>query len=87
MPMLRLPLIDFSDDERQQIESFVGANLVPMFGYETSDGRHNDPLELPISIAPTPAQIGVERDPHVIEKVGGPGRTRTCDNTVMSGAF
>ena len=21
------------------------------------------------------------------EKVGGPGRTRTCDNTVMSGAF
>ena len=24
---------------------------------------------------------------HAFEKVGGPGRTRTCDNTVMSGAF
>jgi integrase len=23
----------------------------------------------------------------VIERIGGPGRTRTCDNTVMSGAF
>jgi len=23
----------------------------------------------------------------VFEKIGGPGRTRTCDNTVMSGAF
>ena len=23
----------------------------------------------------------------LIEKIGGPGRTRTCDNTVMSGAF
>jgi len=27
------------------------------------------------------------RLPQVIEKIGGPGRTRTCDNTVMSGAF
>jgi integrase len=28
-------------------------------------------------------------EPHleIIEKIGGPGRTRTCDNTVMSGAF
>jgi Phage integrase family len=26
-------------------------------------------------------------DYQVIEKIGGPGRTRTCDNTVMSGAF
>ncbi len=25
--------------------------------------------------------------PQVPEKIGGPGRTRTCDNTVMSGAF
>jgi hypothetical protein len=23
----------------------------------------------------------------VVEKIGGPGRIRTCDNTVMSGAF
>jgi hypothetical protein len=31
----------------------------------------------------------VEGDPkaQLIEKIGGPGRTRTCDNTVMSGAF
>jgi hypothetical protein len=25
--------------------------------------------------------------PKGIENIGGPGRTRTCDNTVMSGAF
>jgi hypothetical protein len=39
------------------------------------------------NIAPTEAQMGEERDSYLIEKIGGPGRTRTCDNTVMSGAF
>jgi hypothetical protein len=29
--------------------------------------------------------MGTERDSYVLEKIGGPGRTRTCDNTVMSG--
>jgi len=39
------------------------------------------------NIAPTKAQMSEERDSYLIEKIGGPGRTRTCDNTVMSGAF
>ena len=39
------------------------------------------------NIAPTTAQMSEERNSYGIEKFGGPGRTRTCDNTVMSGAF
>jgi hypothetical protein len=35
---------------------------------------------------PTSHEEG-EALPQVIENIGGPGRTRTCDNTVMSGAF
>ena len=35
---------------------------------------------------PTPSG-GDAAESQVIEKIGGPGRTRTCDNTVMSGAF
>ncbi len=36
---------------------------------------------------PTTTQMSEERDPQVFERIGGRGRTRTCDNTVMSGAF
>ena len=35
---------------------------------------------------PTPSD-GSETETQVIQNIGGPGRTRTCDNTVMSGAF
>lgn len=38
MPALRPSLIDFSDDEVQRIDSFVGAN---------DHGRYDDPLEPP----------------------------------------
>jgi hypothetical protein len=35
---------------------------------------------------PNPSE-GEDSIPQALEKIGGPGRTRTCDNTVMSGAF
>ena len=31
--------------------------------------------------------IEIEKNNFVISKIGGPGRTRTCDNGVMSTAF
>jgi integrase len=47
----------------------------------------NTESEICVPIAcPNPEPEG-DPEPQVIEKIGGPGRTRTCDNTVMSGAF
>jgi hypothetical protein len=48
--------------------------------------RNTDPqICVPIA-CPNPHEEG-DALPQLIEKIGGPGRTRTCDNTVMSGAF
>ena len=59
-----------------------------MMLFRNTEGKICVPITCPNqNTTPTTAQMGVERDPYVIEKVGGPGRTRTCDNTVMSGAF
>jgi hypothetical protein len=40
-----------------------------------------------VPIACPPPANGDEAESQHTENIGGPGRTRTCDNTVMSGAF
>ena len=40
-----------------------------------------------VSFACRDEETAQATQPQAIEKIGGPGRTRTCDNTVMSGAF
>ncbi len=56
--------------------------------FRNTEGQICVPVACPNrNIAPTKAQMSAERGSCLIEKIGGPGRTRTCDNTVMSGAF
>ena len=66
---------------RQQLKSNVML-------FRNTEGQICVPTACPNqNIAPTEAQMSAERDSYLVEKDGGPGRTRTCDNTVMSGAF
>jgi hypothetical protein len=56
--------------------------------FRNTEGEICVPIACPHqNTAPTSAQMSEERDSYPFEKIGGPGRTRTCDNTVMSGAF
>jgi hypothetical protein len=56
--------------------------------FRNTEGRICVPIACPNqNTTPTSAQMSEERESYVLEKIGGPGRTRTCDNTVMSGAF
>ena len=47
----------------------------------------NTEMEICVPTACPPPDFEGDAESHPIEKIGGPGRTRTCDNTVMSGAF
>lgn len=66
---------------RQQLK----ANVVL---FRNTEGQICVPIACPNrNIAPTNGHKSEDPDSYLIEKIGGPGRTRTCDNTVMSGAF
>ena len=48
--------------------------------------RNSEPVDCVPFACRDPDDEGLV-DSQTIEKIGGPGRIRTCDNTVMSGAF
>jgi hypothetical protein len=54
--------------------------------FRNTEGQICVPIACPNENTPsTSAQMSEERESYVLKKIGGPGRTRTCDNTVMSG--